>query len=138
MEHETGKKILIIDDEYEKIKGLFKIISKKGHTYEGVNKIEEALEKDMTKYDLIILDIVFPPDKSKPFKDEKTDMGRRAGIELLRKIKSQFDLNFVVMFSARRPDIFEPMSKDLGAKKYIQKPISPGDLWEEIEEYLED
>jgi len=64
-------------------------------------------------------------------------MGRRTGIEMLRKIKSKSLSPIVVMISARRSDIFKNLSKDLGAEKYLQKPISPKDLWDEIKEYLE-
>ncbi len=135
-----GKKVLIIDDELFEKKGidLFKVIKARGHSYKGVDNVPEALEEIEKDYDLIILDIIFPLSKSGHFSEDQTDMGRRTGTELLKKIKSQSDSPIVVMLSARRPDIFEEMSKDIGAVKYLEKPIFPKDLWEEIKEYLED
>jgi CheY-like chemotaxis protein len=133
------KKIFIIDDEFEKIKDLFEVIRTKGHSYEGVDNIKEALKKlEKTKYDLIILDIIFPISKDQYFAVEETESGRRTGIEMLRKIKNHYGSPPVVILSARRLDIFKDLSEELGAVRYLQKPISPRDLWDEIKEYLEE
>lgn len=133
-----AKRVLIIDDEFEEIEDLFKVIKSNGHFYEGVNNITDALKKLEAKYDLIILDIIFPLSKDGHFDKYETDMGRRTGIEMLKEIKNKPGSPIVIILSARRPDIFENLSRDLGAGKYLQKPISPRDLWEEIKEYLEE
>lgn len=134
-----AKKVLVIDDEFGKIKDLFQVIEAKGHSFEGVDNIKGALEKlKKTKYDLIILDTIFPVSKDQIFDEKVTDNGRRTGIEMLKEIKSKYIQSPVIMLSARRPDIFEDLSKGLGAEKYLPKPISPRDLWDNIKEYLED
>ncbi|MCX6579420.1 MAG: response regulator [Candidatus Aminicenantes bacterium] len=133
------KKVLVIDDEFRKIRDLFQVIQAKGHSLEGIDNIDDALEKlKKTQYDLIILDIIFPVSKDRHFDETDTDMGRRTGIEMLREIKSKYGPVPVIILSARRPDIFEDLSKGLGAEKYLPKPISPRDLWDNIKEYLED
>lgn len=131
-------KVLIIDDEVKDSTELFRVIEAKGHQLNALDNVNEALAYlARERVDLVILDIVFPLSKDSTYDKLVTDMGRRTGIELLKEINRMGHVPPIVMLSARRPEAFEKMCLESGAKKYLAKPITPKHFWGEIKEYLE-
>jgi len=108
------KKILIIEDEQDLIKGLKLNLSDEGYdvgwAVNGVEGLRKAVEEAP---DLIILDIMLP---------------EMDGLEVCRKLR-QKNINIpVIMLTAKGGEIDKVVGLEIGADDYITKPFSVREL----------
>jgi len=116
------KKILIIEDEQDLIKGLKLNLSDEGFDVDwavnGVEGLRKAVEEAP---DLIILDIMLP---------------ELNGLEVCRKLR-QKNINIpVIMLTAKGEEIDKVVGLELGADDYITKPFSIRELLARIKARL--
>lgn len=104
------KRILIVDDEPNLIKGLrFNLEQQDGYTVDEALDGEKALEKfEPKKYDLILLDLMLP----------KID-----GMEVCQRIRSISNVP-IIMLTAKDDDMDKIMGLEFGADDYMTKPFN--------------
>lgn len=108
------KKILIVDDEEDLCEILQYNLNNDGYQTEVALSAEDALKKELTGFDLIILDIM---------------MGEMSGFRFADKIRKEMHLNTPLIFLTARDtenDLLTGFS--LGADDYITKPFSVNEL----------
>ena len=121
------KKILLIDDAVDFIDVTKVFLEKKGYlvvtAYNGEEGIKKAIE---TKPDVIVLDVMM------------TEMTE--GFDVSRKIKMEEELKdipVIILTAIRKkeklPWTFEPDESWLPVARFLEKPISPEELFREIE-----
>jgi DNA-binding response OmpR family regulator len=120
--NKVRKKILIIEDEADLIKGLKLNLSDEGFDVDwainGVNGLHKALEEAP---DLIILDIMLP---------------EMDGLEVCRKLR-QKNINIpIIMLTAKGEEIDKVVGLEIGADDYITKPFSIRELLARIKARL--
>lgn len=108
---DAKKKILVVDDEETLCDGLGFNLEAEGYDVDTAYSAEEALTLDLTRYDLILLDIM---------------MGEISGIQLARILKSNPATASVPIIFCTAKDSEEDLvtGLDLGADDYIAKPFS--------------
>ncbi len=108
-------KILVVDDEQDLCEILQYNLETEGYEVDTANSAEEALEKDVRKYDLILLDVM---------------MGAMSGFQLARRLKDKpetADLPIIFITALDNEDnIIRGL--DLGADDYMSKPLSLSEL----------
>ena len=116
--------ILIVDDEKNILKMLSQGLSIKGYKTLTAASGEEALQLCMSEdIDLVLLDIMM---------ENGID-----GIETLTKLLEQHPNLNVVMMSAQQDIEIAVKTLELGAKRYVTKPISMDKILSNIEPFLE-
>lgn len=121
-------KILVVDDDSETLKLLELILLRAGHKVttasswnEVVNHINQA-EKDRKPHDLIILDLMMP---------------ERSGYDMLRSLKVILHpMPPVIIYSALSGIGDAVQALELGAAKYLTKPVMPERLYKTIREVM--
>ncbi len=118
------KKILIVEDNIE-TQLIFKIYLRDKYDVDVADDAEKGIDLlQKNKYDLLLLDINLP--------------GRLNGEDVLKEVRNGMDLPafpvFVVTAYALKGD--KEKFLQLGANKYISKPVEKAILRKEIEEYL--
>ena len=118
-----AKHILIVDDELEIRKIIQEILNDEGYSTSSVSSAEEArIEANNKRPDLVFLDIWMP--------DED-------GISLLKEWTSQPETDFpVIMISGHATIETAIEATKLGAKDFIEKPVSIEKLLASAEEVL--
>ena len=116
--------ILIVDDEKNTLKMLSQGLKLEGHNVLTAPSGEDAVSICTTHHvDLVLLDILMPPGID--------------GIETLSRLKGiQPDLN-VVMMSAQKEIETAVKTMELGARRYLVKPVGIEAVLREIEPLLE-
>jgi two-component system alkaline phosphatase synthesis response regulator PhoP len=108
------KKILIIEDEQDLIKGLKLNLSDEGFEVEsaitGIEGLRKAIEET---HDLIILDIMLP---------------EMDGLEVCRKLRQKNIGIPIIMLTAKGEEIDKVVGLEIGADDYITKPFSIREL----------
>jgi len=108
---EQTKKILVVDDEQDLLEILKFNLETEGYAVETATSAEEALEKDVADYDLLLLDVM---------------MGGMSGFALARRLKSEpatADVP-IIFLTARDTENDTVTGFNLGADDYISKPFS--------------
>lgn len=108
------KKILIVDDEEDLREILQYNLSNEGYFTDVAVSAEEALKKNISEFDLIILDIM---------------MGEMSGFKMADKLRKEMHSDIPVIFLTARDtenDLLTGFS--LGADDYITKPFSINEL----------
>lgn len=108
---ETGKRILVVDDEETLCDTLGFNLESEGYVVDTAYSAEEALTHNLADYDLILLDIM---------------MGEISGLQLARIIRANPATASVPIIFCTAKDAEEDMihGLDLGADDYITKPYS--------------
>lgn len=103
-------KILVVDDE-EAICEILKFnLENEGFIVDVAFSAEEALNKDLEKYDLLLLDVM---------------MGKMSGFKLADKIKKEKELQIPIIFLTAKDTENDTLTGfSLGADDYIVKPFS--------------
>jgi DNA-binding response OmpR family regulator len=117
-----GKKILIVDDEEDLCEILQYNLSNEGYKTDIAHSAEEALNKPLNTYDLIMLDVM---------------MGPMSGFKLADKLRKELDISAPVIFLTAKDtenDILTGFS--LGADDYITKPFSVNELTARVKAVL--
>lgn len=105
------KKILVVDDEETLCEGLRFNLEAEGYSVDVAYSAEEALTLDLSRYDLILLDIM---------------MGEISGTQLARILKTNPSTAGVPIIFCTAKDTEDDMvgGLDMGADDYIVKPYS--------------
>lgn len=107
----TTERILIVDDEETLCEVLKLNLENEGYEVDTALSAEEALQMDIRKYSLILLDIM---------------MGEISGIRMARMLKSDISTAGIPIIFCTARDSEDDMVKglDLGADDYITKPYT--------------
>jgi two-component system alkaline phosphatase synthesis response regulator PhoP len=114
MTKQMKKRILIIEDEPDLIKGLKLNLSDEGFDVDwaadGIEGLRKAVEEAP---DLIILDIMLP---------------EMDGLEVCRKLRQKYISIPIIMLTAKGEEIDKVVGLEIGADDYITKPFSIREL----------
>lgn len=117
------KRILIVDDEETLRLGLREYLELEGYEVDAAASAEEALTLDLSRYNLILLDIM---------------MGKMSGVELAEQLKNDpatADIPIIFLTAKGEADDMVAGLK-LGADDYVTKPYSVKVLVARIEAVL--
>jgi len=115
-------KILIAEDEEDLCEILQFNLESEGHLVEVVHSAEEALKKDLSGYDLLLLDVM---------------MGKISGFSLAQKVRKELQLNVPIIFlTARNAENDVLTGFNIGADDYITKPFSVKELQARVKTIL--
>lgn len=108
---EKDSRILVVDDEQDLCEILKFNLETEGYQVETANSAEEALEKDIASYNLLLLDVM---------------MGGMNGFQLAKQLKnSEVTAHIPIIFlTARDTENDTVTGFNLGADDYISKPFS--------------
>lgn len=108
---EKDSRILVVDDEQDLCEILKFNLETEGYQVETANSAEEALEKDIASYNLLLLDVM---------------MGGMSGFQLAKQLKnSEVTAHIPIIFlTARDTENDTVTGFNLGADDYISKPYS--------------
>lgn len=108
---EKDSRILVVDDEQDLCEILEFNLETEGYQVETANSAEEALEKDIASYNLLLLDVM---------------MGGMSGFQLAKQLKnSEVTAHIPIIFlTARDTENDTVTGFNLGADDYISKPFS--------------
>lgn len=108
---EKDSRILVVDDERDLCEILKFNLETEGYQVETANSAEEALEKDIASYNLLLLDVM---------------MGGMSGFQLAKQLKnSEVTAHIPIIFlTARDTENDTVTGFNLGADDYISKPFS--------------
>jgi len=112
------KKILIVDDTIPYIESLTRVLSDEYLVETAIN-LNEAISKATDNIDLFLIDICLDPEK--PGID-------KTGIEILRWVKTNMPDRPVIMMSAFRDFDAAVEAVNLGAERFLKKPININEL----------
>ena len=103
--------VLIVDDDEDVRKMLYKVIRGNGIKADTARSGEEALQKtEKTRYDLILLDV---------------NMEGMDGFEVVETLRRRGIETPVIIVSGRKEDYDTLYGLDIGADDYITKPFNP-------------
>ena len=108
---EKNFKILVVDDEQDLCEILKFNLETDGYVVETANSAEEALEKDVASFNLLLLDVM---------------MGGMSGFQMAKQLKANpMTANIPIIFlTARDTENDTVTGFNLGADDYISKPFS--------------
>jgi len=108
------KRILIVDDEEDLCEILQFNLESEGYDTDVAYSAEEALEKDLGSFDLLLLDVM---------------MGKMSGFKLMDTIHKKLNIEVPVIFLTAKSDENDLVTGfNLGADDYITKPYSLKEL----------
>jgi two-component system, OmpR family, alkaline phosphatase synthesis response regulator PhoP len=103
-------RILIVEDEEDLNEILQFNLESEGYLVDAAFSAEEALKKDLTLYDLLILDVM---------------MGKISGFSLAQRVRKEMRLDVPIIFLTARDTENDMLTGfNLGADDYITKPFS--------------
>jgi two-component system alkaline phosphatase synthesis response regulator PhoP len=109
-----GQRILIVDDEEDLCEILQFNLESEGYETEIAYAAEEALKKDLSRFDLILLDVM---------------MEKMSGFRAAEKIRNELGLKVPIIFiTAKNTENDLITGFGLGADDYITKPFSLKEL----------
>ena len=116
-------KILVVDDEPDLCEGLKLNLEIEGYEADVAYSAEEALEMDLTSYDLIMLDVM---------------MGKMSGFEMARILKrNPATAHIPIIFcTAKNADDDMIAGLNLGADDYVTKPYNIRNILARIKSVL--
>lgn len=116
-------KILVVDDEPDLCEGLKLNLEIEGYEADVAYSAEEALEMDLTQYDLILLDVM---------------MGKMSGFEMARAMKKNpaFASIPIIFCTAKSADDDMIAGLNLGADDYVTKPYNIRNILARIKSVL--
>ncbi len=116
------KKILIVEDELNMIKGLKDNLEFEGYEVDTAMEGNEGLQKVLHgKYDLILLDVMLPG---------------VSGFDICRTARKEGVETPVILLTAKGEEIDKVVGLELGADDYITKPFSLRELLARIKAIL--
>ena len=119
---ETKKKILVVDDEPDLLRGLRYNFEFEGYWVDSAADGIEGLEMiQNNKYDLIILDVMMP---------------RMNGLEVCKKARQSGYKSPIILLTAKGEEMDKVVGLELGADDYITKPFSLRELLARVKAIL--
>ena len=128
--------ILFVDDDPKRISSYTDFLRESGYTTiveTDSTRVLSIFKEKQNEIDLIILDMMLPTERHLK---EETDYGRRTGLYLLRQIRKISEDIPIMVFTVVRDLSLRQETEKLGASPYLEKPILPSRLMEEIERKL--
>ena len=113
-------RILAIDDERAILDVLARVLGQDGHEVVGVDDALRALEMDLSRFDLVLCDVMMPG----------VD-----GFELVRRIRPAFD-GPIVFLTAKVAEEDAVVGYGLGADDYVRKPFGAAELRAKVAAHL--
>jgi DNA-binding response OmpR family regulator len=111
---QIDKRILIVDDEEDLCEILQFNLESEGYKTEVAYSAEEALEKDLSAFDLLLLDVM---------------MGKMSGFKLIDTIRKKLQLDVPIIFLTAKSSENDLLTGfNLGADDYVTKPYSLKEL----------
>ncbi len=111
---QESKRILIVDDEEDLCEILQFNLESEGYVTEVAFSAEEALQKDIKSFDLLLLDVM---------------MGKMSGFKLIDTIRRELKIEVPVIFLTAKSTENDLLTGfNLGADDYISKPYSLKEL----------
>ncbi len=115
-------RILVVEDEEDLCEILQFNLESDGHSVDTAHSAEEALKKNLTGYDLFLLDVM---------------MGKMSGFNLAQKIRKELKLEIPIIFlTARNSENDLLTGFNIGADDYIAKPFSIRELQARVKTVL--
>lgn len=102
-------RILVVDDEEDLCEILKFNLEIEGYDVDTANSAEEALKLDLTKYNLLLLDVM---------------MGEISGFKMARMLKKNPETVNIIFITAKDTENDTITGFNLGADDYISKPFS--------------
>jgi len=103
--------VLVVDDDEDVRKMLYKVIRSNGISADIAGSGEEALQKtENNRYDLILLDV---------------NMGGMDGFEVVEALRARGLQTPIIIVSGRKEDYDTLYGLDIGADDYVTKPFNP-------------
>lgn len=116
------KKILIVEDEPNLLRGLQDNLEFEGYAVESASDGDEGLAKILAQaYDLIVLDVMLP---------------KLSGFDVCRSIRKKRIETPVIFLTARGEELDKVLGLELGADDYITKPFGLRELLARIKAVL--
>jgi DNA-binding response OmpR family regulator len=116
------KKILIIDDEEQLIKGLTLYLASEGYDVISALDGREGLNKALRESpDLILLDLILP---------------EKDGLDVCRELRQKGVATPVIMLTAKGEEIDKVVGLEVGADDYVTKPFGARELLARIKVHL--
>ncbi len=120
-------RILVIDDEYEVRVALRKILARAGHEVVEAANSEEGVRLFLQEpTDLVITDLFVPV---------------KGGLEIIRELKANYPEVKIIVISGSAADFLRDttsLAKQYGALRALEKPFSPEEIIEAVQELLEE
>ncbi len=113
-------RVLAVDDERTILDALARVLGCDGHEVVGVDDPAQALEMDLSRFDLVLCDVMMP------------GVG---GFELVRRIRPAFD-GPIVFLTAKVAEEDAVVGYGLGADDYVRKPFGAAELRAKIAAHL--
>ncbi len=111
---QESKRILIVDDEEDLCEILQFNLESEGYKTEIAYSAEEALQKDLESFDLLLLDVM---------------MGKMSGFKLIDTIRKELAIEVPVIFLTAKSTENDLLTGfNLGADDYVSKPYSLKEL----------
>lgn len=112
-------RLLLVDDEDEVRRAFERLLAREGYEIESASNGREAFEKVAAgAFDVIISDVAMP---------------EMNGVEFLRKVRER-DLDVPVILITAAPELTAAIrAVELGAFRYLTKPVQPRQLFEVVE-----
>jgi len=117
-----NKRILIVDDEEDLCEILQYNLGNAGFMTEVAHSAEEAIKRELSSFDLILLDVM---------------MGPMSGFKMADKLRNELNINIPIIFLTAKDtenDILTGFS--LGADDYLPKPFSINELMARVKAVL--
>ncbi len=115
-------RILVVEDEEDLCEILQFNLESDGHRVDVVHSAEEALKRELSGYDLLLLDVM---------------MARMSGFSLAQRIRKELELDTPVIFlTARNSENDLLTGFNIGADDYITKPFSVKELQARVKTVL--
>jgi len=113
--------VLIIEDNIESADTLSEYLANKGHHCIVANDGKSALEKELSNFDVAILDIDLP--------------GELSGLDIVPILKELRDNILTILVSANDAILYSDESKTTGADFFLTKPIDLVELHSLVEDH---
>ena len=120
-----GAKILIIDDDSDILETTGSILAHEGFEIHTADSVERGIElTDKIAPDIILLDIMFPENKTR-------------GFEAARELKVRHPkLPIIILTAINREYAFDFTQEDIKAEEFLNKPVRTKRLVELIRKHI--
>lgn len=113
-------RLLLVDDEKTIVDTLTRVLERDGHTVVGVTDAVQVLDMDLSRFDLVMTDIMMPG---------------LDGLELVRRIRDRTDCP-ILFLTAKTEEGDAVVGYGMGGDDYIRKPCGAVELRAKVAAHL--
>ncbi|RDB63990.1 DNA-binding response regulator [Gordonibacter sp. 28C] len=113
-------RLLLVDDERAIVDTLARVLERDGHTVTGVTDAARVLDLDLSRFDLMITDVMMPG---------------LDGFELVRRIRGRVDCP-ILFLTAKTEEGDAVEGLGMGADDYLRKPCGAAELRAKVAAHL--